>query len=57
MNEKLLSQFAKRKDNNVVFTGIGDYFQGDPCEKALFEVLIIQNPKSLDKVNGLLRDW
>lgn len=39
MNEKLLNHFAE--DNNKVFTEIGEYFQGDPPEKALFEVLNI----------------
>ena len=39
MNEKLLNHFAE--DNNKVFIGIGEYFQGDPPEKALFEVLNI----------------
>ncbi len=39
MNKKLLNHFAE--DNNKVFIGVGEYFQGDPPEKALFEVLNI----------------
>ena len=39
MNEKLLNHFAE--DDNKVFIGVGEYFQGDPPEKALFEVLNI----------------
>ena len=39
MNEKLLNHFAEY--NNTEFTESGEYFQGDPPERALFEVLNI----------------
>ncbi len=54
MNEELLNHFAI--DNDVVFTGIGDYFQGEPREKAIFEVLNIPesqlNPFAIELING-----
>ena len=58
MNEKLLNHFAK--DNSVAYTGIGDYFQGDPSEKALFEVLNVPesqlNPFAIELIKGAKED-
>ena len=58
MNEKLLNHFAE--DNNKVFIGIGEYFQGDPPEKALFEVLNIPesqlNPFAVELIKGAKED-
>ena len=45
MDEKLLRHFAEHSDTKIMFfTAFGEYFEGDPPERSLFEILDI--PKS-----------
>lgn len=54
MNEKLLNHFAE--DNKKIFIGVGEYFQDDPPERALFEVLNIPGsqlkPFAIELIKG-----